>query len=94
MVSFPRPSFANSRYAAPHRQCWNKAAENIDGKLIIRETISMLEDKETGWIDYVWPKPGETEPAAKTAYIRKVTVGPLRCRLHAVFLSSSMLIVS
>ena len=36
----------------------------------------MLEDKETGWIDYMWPKPGETEPSAKTAYIRKVTVGP------------------
>ena len=50
--------------------------EDADGKLIVRETISMLEDKETGWIDYMWPKPGETEPSAKTAYIRKVTVGP------------------
>jgi cytochrome c len=29
----------------------------------------------SGWVDYVWPRPGSTEPVAKSAYIRAVT-GP------------------
>ena len=25
-----------------------------------------------GWVDYVWPRPGTTEPVAKSTYVRRV----------------------
>jgi len=28
-----------------------------------------------GWIDYMWPKPGESKPSKKSSYIKKVKVG-------------------
>ena len=34
--------------------------------------IALSEDGE-GWIEYKWPKPGETEPSNKQAYIKKAT---------------------
>ena len=40
------------------------------GKLFIE--IALSEDGE-GWIDYKWPKPGETEPSNKQTYIKLAT---------------------
>lgn len=34
--------------------------------------IALNEDGE-GWIDYKWPKPGETQPSDKQTYIKKAT---------------------
>jgi len=39
------------------------------GRLFIE--IALSEDGE-GWIDYSWPKPGETEPSSKQTYIKGV----------------------
>lgn len=50
-------------------------SKDVDGKPLVRETIEMLETKETGWISYRWPKPGETEVSTKLAYVRKVKTG-------------------
>ena len=41
------------------------------GRLFIE--IALSEDGE-GWIDYSWPKPGETEPSSKQTYIKGVAV--------------------
>jgi hypothetical protein len=41
------------------------------GKLFI--DIAASEDGE-GWIDYSWPKPGETEPSIKRTYIKGFTI--------------------
>jgi signal transduction histidine kinase len=49
--------------------------KDTNGKMVVRDTIKMLEAKETGWIDYMWPKPGETEPSKKLSYVRKVKMG-------------------
>jgi len=32
-----------------------------------------LSEEDEGWIDYRWPKPGETEPSNKQTYIKGVT---------------------
>ena len=40
------------------------------GRLFIE--IALSEDGE-GWIDYKWPKPGETEPSNKQTYIKLAT---------------------
>ena len=42
------------------------------GRLFIE--IALSEDGE-GWIDYKWPKPGETEPSNKKTYIKRATHG-------------------
>ena len=49
--------------------------KDASGKMLVRETIKLLEAKETGWIEYMWPKPGETEPSKKLTYVRKVEMG-------------------
>ncbi|UCC57950.1 MAG: cache domain-containing protein [Candidatus Bathyarchaeum sp.] len=42
------------------------------GRLFIE--IALSEDGE-GWIDYKWPKPGETKPSDKQTYIKRATYG-------------------
>jgi len=49
--------------------------KDANGILIIREMIKMLRDKDSGWMEYMWPRPGESEPSKKQSYIRKVNVG-------------------
>jgi len=46
--------------------------KDANGKLVIQYQIKMLETKDAGWNDYMWPKPGETKPSRKLAYVRKV----------------------
>ena len=49
--------------------------KDADGKPFIREIIDMLKTKDSGWIDYAWPKPGETKPSKKSAYVKKAKLG-------------------
>jgi signal transduction histidine kinase len=37
--------------------------------------ISTLKTKDDCWMDYKWPKPGETEPSKKLVYVKKIIVG-------------------
>lgn len=45
------------------------------GKLFVREMIELLRTKDAGWVEYWWPKPGETKPSHKASYVRKVKLG-------------------
>jgi cytochrome c len=49
--------------------------KDLNGKAFVREMIQMLEGKESGWIEYMWPKPGETEPSNKMSYVKRVQLG-------------------
>lgn len=42
------------------------------GKAFFKEMISVAKDKGSGWVDYMWPKPGEDKPSEKTSYVLKV----------------------
>ena len=53
----------------------NLDMKDANGKAFIREMLEMLQTKESGWIDYMWPKPGETEPSKKLSYVTKVKLG-------------------
>jgi cytochrome c len=46
-----------------------------NGKMFVRDIIEMLKKQDSGWIDYAWPKPGETKPSSKTAYVKKAKLG-------------------
>ena len=42
------------------------------GKPLFMEFIELANSKGQGWVDYMWPKPGEDKPAEKTTYIYRV----------------------
>ncbi|HNY01087.1 MAG TPA: cache domain-containing protein [Bacteroidales bacterium] len=48
--------------------------QDVNGKYFFREFFRVASEKGTGWVDYSWPKPGETIPSAKSTYIRKIVV--------------------
>ncbi len=45
--------------------------KDTQGKFLIREMLDLLKDKESGWVDYMWPKPGESISTQKSAYVSK-----------------------
>jgi signal transduction histidine kinase len=48
---------------------------DVTGKAIGRLFIELaLSEEGEGWIDYSWPKPGETEPSSKQTYIKGVSL--------------------
>lgn len=45
------------------------------GKLINQEMLEVVKTKGTGWVDYMWPKPGESVSTQKSAYVAKAKMG-------------------
>jgi len=41
-------------------------------KMIFDEFVKVAKEKGEGWIDYMWPKPGEDAPSVKDTYVFKV----------------------
>ena len=61
--------------AFPKREGTNVTGQkDAKGKLFHNEIIKTAETKGSGWVDYMFPKPGQTEPSQKWAYVKKVTV--------------------
>ncbi len=40
------------------------------GKYLFREFLSISKNRGAGFVEYMWPKPGEKNPVGKTSYIR------------------------
>jgi cytochrome c len=49
--------------------------KDANGKAFIQEMVEIAKTKGSGWVEYIWPKPGETEPSKKMTYIKKVKTG-------------------
>jgi len=45
------------------------------GKYLVREYITVALTRGSGWVDYLWPKPGQSVPSKKHTYVRKVKYG-------------------
>ena len=61
--------------AFPAREGTNVTGQkDAKGKLFHNEIIKTAETKGSGWVDYMFPKPGQTEPSQKWAYVKKVTI--------------------
>lgn len=61
--------------AFPQREGTNVTGQkDAKGKLLHHEIIQVAETKGSGWVDYMFPKPGQAEPSQKWAYVKKVTV--------------------
>jgi cytochrome c len=65
--------------AFPQREGTNVSGQkDAKGKLFHNEIIKTAETTGSGWVDYMFPKPGETEPSQKWAYVKKVTMDGYR----------------
>jgi cytochrome c len=42
------------------------------GKPLFLEFIEVANNKGKGWVDYMWPKPGQDDPALKSSFIYRV----------------------
>ncbi|SHK12408.1 Cache domain [Desulfatibacillum alkenivorans DSM 16219] len=51
---------------------WAMSAKDANGKMFFAEFIRVAMDPGEGWVEYVWPKPGETTPEKKATYVLKV----------------------
>ena len=50
--------------------------QDSTGKYFVREMLAVATGPQRrGWVDYSWPRPGESAPATKAAYVIGVT-GP------------------
>jgi signal transduction histidine kinase len=46
--------------------------KDVNGKLFFAEFINTATGAGSGWITYMWPKPGEKKPSPKATYVYKV----------------------
>jgi len=63
--------------AFPEREGTNTTGQkDANGKLFHHDFIQMAESpKGSGWVNYMFPKPGQTQPSQKWAYVRGFNLG-------------------
>ena len=47
--------------------------KDSNGKRFFVDMITVCKEKGSGWIDYMWPKPGEKERSLKVSFVHKAT---------------------
>jgi len=45
--------------------------KDINGKLIVKEMFRLVNQKGAGWVEYMWPRPGQSIPTLKSTYVTK-----------------------
>jgi len=62
--------------AFPEREGTDQSAtKDANGKLITAELIKAAQSSAGGgWVNYMWPKPGQTQPSQKWSYVKAVRV--------------------
>lgn len=45
--------------------------KDSQGKELVREMFKVVKKSDSGWVDYMWPKPGESVPTLKSTYVSK-----------------------
>jgi cytochrome c len=48
--------------------------KDATGKFFVTAFIEKVKASGSGWVDYIWPKPGETQPSRKWSYVKAVSV--------------------
>jgi signal transduction histidine kinase len=49
--------------------------KDTQGKYLIREMLKVVRTKGSGWVNYMWPKPGDSVSTQKSAYVSKAKMG-------------------
>ena len=46
--------------------------KDVEGKRMVQQMIEVLKARDAAWIEYLWPRPGETLAREKSSYVRRV----------------------
>jgi signal transduction histidine kinase len=49
--------------------------KDANGKFLNREMLQIVETTGYGWVDYMWPKPGDSVSTKKSAYVSRASLG-------------------
>lgn len=49
--------------------------KDTKGKPFIRDMLDLVSKQGSGWVDYFWPKPGDSVSTQKSAYVSKARLG-------------------
>ena len=49
--------------------------KDTQGKQLIREMLDIVQTRGSGWVDYMWPKPGESISTQKSTFVSKAKLG-------------------
>ena len=61
--------------AFPRREGTNPRGEtDVNGKAFHDEFLRVARADGAGWVDYMFPKPGETQPSRKWSYVKAVNI--------------------
>jgi cytochrome c len=61
--------------AFPKREGTNPHGEkDANGKTFHDEFLRVVQAKGAGWVDYMFPKPGQTQPSQKWSYVKAVNI--------------------
>ena len=61
--------------AFPRREGTNPRGEkDANGKAFHDEFLRVVQSRGAGWVDYMFPKPGETQPSQKWSYVKAVSI--------------------
>jgi cytochrome c len=72
--------------AFPKREGTNPRGEkDASGKAFHDEFLRVVQSKGSGWVDYMFPKPGRTEPSRKWSYVKGVDIEGTLCIIGAGF---------
>ena len=72
--------------AFPKREGTNVCGQtDASGKKFHDVMLEMARTKGSGWVDYVFPKPGQTTPSHKWTYVKRVTLDGAPALLGAGF---------
>jgi cytochrome c len=61
--------------AFPQREGTNpRGQEDDNGKAFHDKFLRVVQAKGSGWVDYMFPRPGETQPRQKWSYVKAVNI--------------------
>ena len=49
--------------------------KDTQGKQLVRDMFNVAQTSGSGWVEYMWPKPGESVSTQKSAYVSKAKMG-------------------
>jgi cytochrome c len=72
--------------AFPKREGTNTTGQkDSNGKLFHDEFVKVVRSRGSGWVDYMFPKPGQTQPSQKWSYVKGVKVDGVPALIGAGF---------
>jgi signal transduction histidine kinase len=49
--------------------------QDTQGKHPVREMLEVVQTRESGWVDYMWPRPGDSVSTQKSTYVSRAKLG-------------------